>query len=395
MDIIKEPKIDWLSKSKFFVAASLLLIIAGISSIISKGGLRMGVDFVGGTLVHIRFKDEPVLDRIRGALEEGGLQAEGVTRFDELSKNEVQIRLGRVKSEETGDLILESSSISQILRLEYDSESEGMGKLDLNNVSRTALSDRLQQLDPEGLQEEEIVKNTEARYDEIASLIVNARTRVGVFRDYSELQETGLGENVVQMIKESSYLGNFVVLSVESVGPKVGREMQERARSAILFSLIGILGYIWFRFKFVHGLAAIAALFHDVLITVGALSLTNREVTLTVVAALLTLVGYSINDTIVVFDRLRENEVRMRRSSFVDRMNASINQTLNRTVITSGSTFVALLALYLMGGPVLNSFSFALVIGIIVGTYSSIGVASPIVAGYRRYRESGQKLSPS
>ena len=137
-----------------------------------------------------------------------------------------------------------------------------------------------------------------------------------------------------------------------------------------------------------HGLAAIAALFHDVLITVGALSLTDRELTLTVVAALLTLVGYSINDTIVVFDRLRENEVRMRRSSFYDRINASINQILNRTIMTSGSTFVALLALFLLGGPVLNSFSFALVIGIIVGTYSSIGVASPIVSGWHKFRES-------
>ena len=202
------------------------------------------------------------------------------------------------------------------------------------------------------------------------------------------MSEAGLGPDAVKAIEENSYLGNFVVLSVESVGPKVGQEMQERAWNAVFFSLLGILAYITIRFKFVHGLAAIAALFHDVLITVGALSLTDRELTLTVVAALLTLVGYSINDTIVVFDRLRENEVRMRRSSFYDRINASINQILNRTIMTSGSTFVALLALFLLGGPVLNSFSFALVIGIIVGTYSSIGVASPIVSGWHKFRES-------
>ena len=222
----------------------------------------------------------------------------------------------------------------------------------------------------------------------MASRIVDLRTGVGLFRDYTELSQAGLGPDAVKAIEGNSYLGNFVVLSVESVGPKVGQEMQERAWNAVFFSLLGILAYITIRFKFVHGLAAIAALFHDVLITVGALSLTDRELTLTVVAALLTLVGYSINDTIVVFDRLRENEVRMRRSSLYDRINASINQILNRTIMTSGSTFIALLALFLLGGPVLNSFSFALVVGIIVGTYSSIGVASPIVSGWYKFRES-------
>lgn len=388
MDIVKEPKIDWLSKRWLFLGASLLLILAGMASIVTKGGLKMGVDFVGGTLVYARFKEEPSLDRIRGALAEGGLRAEGVTRFDDPSKNEVQIRLARIESEETADLILESDNIAQALRQEYDSDSQGEGRVDLNNVPRSVLSTRLQEWDPEGLREDSSVTDLSAHYQEVASRIVDLRTGVGLFGDYSELSEAGLGPDTVKAIEENSYLGNFVVLSVESVGPKVGQEMQERAWNAVFFSLLGILAYITIRFKFVHGLAAIAALFHDVLITVGALSLTDRELTLTVVAALLTLVGYSINDTIVVFDRLRENEVRMRRSNFYDRINASINQILNRTIMTSGSTFVALLALFLLGGPVLNSFSFALVIGIIVGTYSSIGVASPIVSGWHKFRES-------
>ncbi len=388
MDIVKEPKIDWLGKRRLFLGASLLLILAGMASIVTKGGLKMGVDFVGGTLVYARFKGEPSLDRIRGALAEGGLRAEGVTRFDDPSKNEVQIRLARIESEESADLISESENISLALRQEYDSDSEGTGGVDLNNVPRSVLSTRLQEWDPEGLQEDPSVTDPSAHYQEVASRIVDLRTGVGLFRDYSELSQAGLDPDALKAIEENSYLGNFVVLSVESVGPKVGQEMQERAWNAVFFSLLGILAYITIRFKFVHGVAAIAALFHDVLITVGALSLTDRELTLTVVAALLTLVGYSINDTIVVFDRLRENEVRMRRSSLYDRINASINQILNRTIMTSGSTFVALLALFLLGGPALNSFSFALVVGIIVGTYSSIGVASPIVSGWYKFRES-------
>lgn len=386
MDIVKEPKIDWLGKRWLFLGMSLLLILAGLASIVTKGGLKMGVDFVGGTLVYARFKEEPSLDRIRGALAEGGLRAEGVTRFDDPSRNEVQIRLARIESEETSDLILESDNIAQALRQEYDSVSQG--RVDLNNVPRSELSTRLQEWNPERLQEDSSATGLSAHYQEVASTIIDLRTSVGLFGDYSELSEAGLGPDTIKAIEENSYLGNFVVLSVESVGPKVGQEMQERAWNAVFFSLLGILAYITIRFKFVHGLAAIAALFHDVLITVGALSLTDRELTLTVVAALLTLVGYSINDTIVVFDRLRENEVRMRRSSFYERINASINQILNRTIMTSGSTFVALLALFLLGGPVLNSFSFALVIGIIVGTYSSIGVASPIVSGWHKFRES-------
>lgn len=389
MDIVKQPKIDWLSKRRFFLAASFLLILAGVVSMVMKGGLKMGVDFVGGTLVYARFKEEPSLDRIRGALSEGGLRADGVTRFDDLAKNEVQIRLARIESE-SADLIAESDNIFQALRQEYDSDAEATGKVDLNNVPRSVLSTRLHEWDPEGLKDDPSVTDLVTHYQEAASRIVDLRTSVGLFRSYSELSQADLGPEAVKTIEENSYLGNFVVLSVESVGPKVGREMQERARNAVFFSLAGILAYITIRFKFVHGVAAIAALFHDVLITVGALSLTDRELTLTVVAALLTLVGYSINDTIVVFDRLRENEVRMRRSSFYDRVNASINQILNRTIMTSGSTFVALAALFLLGGPVLNSFSFALVIGIIVGTYSSIGVASPIVSGWHKFRESRQ-----
>ncbi len=187
------------------------------------------------------------------------------------------------------------------------------------------------------------------------------------------------------------YLGTFTILSVESVGPKVGSEMRDRAQNAIIFSLLGMLIYIAFRFRPIYGIAAIIALFHDVFLTLGLFALTGREISLTVVAALLTLVGYSINDTIVVFDRVRENLKLMRRADFATIINTSINQTLNRTIMTSGMTFLAVFSLYMLGGEALNGFSFALVMGILIGTYSSIAIASPIVFWWQMLMEKRKK----
>ena len=206
-----------------------------------------------------------------------------------------------------------------------------------------------------------------------------------MIQDFSELNQLGLPTVVTATLSEESYLGSFTVISVESVGPKVGQELRTRARDAIVFSLLGMLIYIAIRFWPIYGFAALVALFHDVFITVGFFSITDREISLTVVAALLTLVGYSINDTIVVFDRIRENLKLMRRSDLTTIINTSINQTLNRTIMTSGMTFLAVFSLYLFGGQVLRGFSFALVVGIIVGTYSSIAIASPIVLWWQTY----------
>jgi preprotein translocase subunit SecF len=157
-----------------------------------------------------------------------------------------------------------------------------------------------------------------------------------------------------------------------------------------------MLVYLWFRFEMIYGVAAVVACFHDTLITVGAFSLTNNDITLTVIAAILTLVGYSMNDTIVVFDRIRENVKMMRRETLSEIVNRSINQTLSRTILTSGLTFLTVLSLYLFGGEVLHGFSLALVIGILIGTYSSIAVAAPMLVAYQDWRagRSGRKPMP-
>ncbi len=166
-------------------------------------------------------------------------------------------------------------------------------------------------------------------------------------------------------------------VNVDVVGPTVGHQLEKQATLATLYSMAGMLIYLWFRFQLIYGVAAVVACFHDTLITVGAFALTGREISLTVIAAILTLVGYSMNDTIVVFDRIRENLRLSRREPLPDLVNRSINQTLSRTVLTSGLTFLTVLSLFIFGGQVLNGFSFALVVGILIGTYSSIAVAAP------------------
>jgi preprotein translocase subunit SecF len=185
---------------------------------------------------------------------------------------------------------------------------------------------------------------------------------------------------------------SFEIGIVSVVGPTVGHQLEKQATLATLYSLMGMLVYLWFRFQLIYGVAAVVACFHDTLITLGAFALLDSfgvkglEISLTVIAAILTLVGYSMNDTIVVFDRIRENLRLSRRESLPDVVNRSINQTLSRTVLTSGLTFLTVLSLLVFGGPVLRGFSFALVVGILIGTYSSIAVAAPMLVAWQQWR---------
>jgi preprotein translocase subunit SecF len=226
-------------------------------------------------------------------------------------------------------------------------------------------------------------------YDRVARQIMDYRNKNagGVLKSIDELKGV-VSPAVVDSLKQDFYTSDFGVKGADIVGPQVGDQLKRQAWLAVIFSLIGMLVYLWFRFELIYGVAAVVAVFHDTLITVGAFSLTNKEISLTVIAAILTLVGYSMNDTIVVFDRIRENIKLMRRESLAEIVNRSINQTLSRTILTSGLTFLTVLSLYLFGGEVLNGFSFALVIGILIGTYSSIAVAAPMLVAYQDWRTS-------
>ncbi len=202
------------------------------------------------------------------------------------------------------------------------------------------------------------------------------------------------GRQQIVSALHSHYAGNPFDdsgVKVDVVGPTVGRQLEKQAGLATLYSLLGMLVYLWFRFQLIYGVAAVVACFHDTLITVGFFALTGQEISLTVIAAILTLVGYSMNDTIVVFDRIRENLRLSRRESLPDVVNRSINQTLSRTVLTSGLTFLTVLSLYVFGGQVLRGFSFALVVGILIGTYSSIAIAAPMLVAWQDWRGGGGK----
>jgi preprotein translocase subunit SecF len=199
------------------------------------------------------------------------------------------------------------------------------------------------------------------------------------------------GRQQVESALQARFGGAFTIRNVQVVGPTVGRQLQKKAVFATLYSLAGMLVYLWFRFQLIYGVAAVVACFHDTLITVGFFALTGQEISLTVIAAILTLIGYSMNDTIVVFDRIRENLRLSRRESLPDVVNRSINQTLSRTVLTSGLTFLTVLSLYIFGGQVLRGFSFALVVGILIGTYSSIAIAAPMLVAWQEWRTSRGK----
>ena len=197
-----------------------------------------------------------------------------------------------------------------------------------------------------------------------------------------ENEDATVGRETVTKALNTAFAGKFRIDSSESVSAKVGAELRTKAVTATLYALAGILVYIAFRFEWIYGAAAVFAVFHDALVTLGFFSLFNYEINLTVIAALLTLVGYSVNDTIVIFDRVRENLKVRRRDDLETILNDSINQTFSRTILTSVLTFLTVMALFLFGGEIINNFAFAMVVGIIIGSYSSVAVAAPLVLIY-------------
>ena len=261
-------------------------------------------------------------------------------------------------------------------------------KLDLNNSSTLTITNYLLEKDPLHLS-----ADANPRYTAIAQAIVSERDKVksGVLGSIDDLKGV-VDPAVVGSLNGGFFVSDFGIRNVEIVGPQVGGQLRKQAILATLYSLAGMLVYLALRFEWIYGVAAVLTVFHDTLITVGAFSLLNREISLTVIAAILTLIGYSNNDTIVVFDRIRENIKLLRRDKLSDIVNKSINQTLSRTILTAGLTFLTVLALFLFGGEVLRGFSLALVIGILIGTYSSIAIAAPILVAYQDWRaERGQK----
>ena len=383
MEFFRNPNIDFLGKKWYFLAFSLVFSVAGVLSMLFWHGIPLGVDFRGGTLVRVRFAHAPNNDAIRAALDKVGLHNAKIQGYGPAGDDEVLIDLAE---QETSEAALDQGKAQIIGALEATGQA---GKQDLNNSSSLTIKSYLLEKDPLHLG-----TDADAKYTAVAQAIVGYRDKVkgGVLGSLDQLKGA-VDAAVVAALQDGFYLSDFGVRDVAIVGPQVGKQLQTQAKLAVLYSLAGMLVYLGVRFEWIYGVAAVVTVFHDTLITVGAFSLTNKPISLTVVAAILTLVGYSNNDTIVVFDRIRENIKLMRRERLADIVNKSINQTLSRTILTAGLTFLTVLALYLFGGEVLHGFSFALVIGILIGTYSSIAIAAPILVAYQDWR-SGRGKRP-
>jgi preprotein translocase subunit SecF len=380
MEIFKNTNFDFLGKKWPFIGLSLVLTAAGLVSLMSKGGPKYGIDFQGGANVYVRFSQEPPVDKIRSALSQrikGEISVQQVTTGPE-------VLIGsEIKSEQ--ELNANRQAIIDTLHANF---ANTQGKLDLNNANERDLVERLR----EPLTKANIFLS-DPQLEDLGKAIHGYRTsHGGIVKAYDELARLpGVTPQILDILKQETALAPFTILSTEVVGPKIGADLRRQAILATLYALGGMLVYIAFRFETIYGVAAVIAVFHDTIITVGLFSLFNKDISLTVVAALLTLVGYSMNDTIVVFDRIRENLKIMRREKFEGLVNISINQTLSRTILTSGLTFLTAVSLWIFGGQVLNGFSFALVVGIIVGTYSSIFIASPILVFWQGFVDARKK----
>jgi len=381
VEFFRNPNIDFLGKKWYFLAFSLVFSLAGVFSMLFWHGIPWGVDFRGGTLVYVKFSHPPNDNAVRTAVDRAGLHNFRLQALGDRGSNELLIDLS---VQETNEQELERGKDRIIAALETNAPA---GKEDLNNASFLKIKTFLMDKDPLHLG-----SDADPKYTAAARAIADFRkTQHGVLLSMDQLKGV-VDPAVVGSLQDGFFLSDFGVYETEIVGPQVGGQLRRQALMATIYSLAGMLVYLGFRFEWIYGVAAVVTVFHDTLITVGAFSLTKTDISLTVIAAILTLIGYSNNDTIVVFDRIRENIKLMRREKLSDIVNRSINQTLSRTILTAGLTFLTVLALYLFGGEVLHGFSLALVIGILIGTYSSIAIAAPILVAYQDWRiEKGKR----
>ncbi|HMF58712.1 MAG TPA: protein translocase subunit SecF [Pyrinomonadaceae bacterium] len=360
VQFFKDVRIDWLANRKGFIAVSILLMLIGLVSAVVRqavpGGseaFNMGVDFKGGTVVTVKFKQRPSPEAVHAAVSAQGIR-DAVIQPDTSKPDEMLVKIPRQDNgqqqqtsapPQTNNQPAQSNSQPQQPNPQPGGTGQTQAQVD---VGRVKVRQALNTFGPEAQEGKELRDDPNAAYK---------------------------------------------IVGTDAVGAIAGAQLRNQAIAVTLAALVGILMYIAFRFEWTYGAAAVIAVFHDVLVTLGFFSLFQLEINLTVIAALLTLVGFSVNDTIVVFDRIRENLRLHRRDSLYKVTNDSINQTLSRTVITSGLVFLSVLALVLFGGEVLRGFSLALLIGIVFGTYSSVAIASPIMVWWQQRLDTSGRVS--
>jgi preprotein translocase subunit SecF len=377
MQLFKTPSIRFLKYKYVALVITGLIVLSGVLNITVFKGLKLGVDFGEGTLLRIMLKAPTTEGHIRDLLETVGLGKSQVQKVGGTGQ-EFQIRALESAGEKSADQDqLEAhealaDKIIAALRGGEGAAERTRGLVDLNTIDEKSLTALLESAFP-------------GSGPEAAQRILSYRTQTGIITDFKILDGLGLKPDIQAFLKDKTYLGDMTVLSRETVGPQVGSDLRRKAVQATIWSLVGMLIYIALRFKLEYGVAAIFTLFQDVLITMTAYSFTNREINLPIIAGILTIVGFSINDTIVIFDRVRENQKLMRGKTLEDVMNAAINQCLGRTIITSGTVFLTVLALFLFGGEVINDFAFLMLVGTIEGVYSTVYLSCPVVLFWQRW----------
>lgn len=377
MQIFKKPNFNFMKYKYIALGFSAIIIIIGLLNISFGKGLTSGIDFAGGTLVRIKLSEPMPVSNIRQALAIADL---GTSKIQAVGKTQTEYMIRTMQATEDEQLQQDieaheimGQKVVDVLRGEDEKAAIDSGKIDLNSVDEGGLSRMIATDFPD-------------EAEDSARRIFAFRVANGIITSYEQIeQEIGISSDIIRSLQTKTILSRLAVLSRESVGPQVGFDLRRKATQATVWALFGMLIYIGIRFKFAYGVAAILTLTHDILVTIGIFSLTNREINLPVIAAILTIVGYSLNDTIVIFVRVRDNLKILRKKEFGELLDTSINQTLSRTVITSGTTFVTVASLFFFGGEVLNDFAFTMMIGVIVGTYSSIYQSCSILFFWKKF----------
>jgi preprotein translocase subunit SecF len=375
MQLFKTPHINFMKYRFVALAFTCVFILAGLLNVLFGKGLKLGVDFGGGTLIRVVFKSPTPISEVRSELSRAGL-GESVIQESGQPKREYMIRTMQVLSTKEAQQELEAHAkladkVIEALKGDDGKAETAQGLKDLNNIDFASLSALLKPAFTD-------------RAEELARKVIDYRTNKtpgsGIIEDYDKLSKDNVvPPDVIKELQAKTFLGKLTVVSKETVGPQAGADLRRKATLATVWALIGMLVYIGFRFKLEYGVSAIVTLTQDVLMALSVYSFTNREINLPIIAALLTIVGYSINDTVVVFDRVRENLKIMRKDAFEAILNRSINQSLGRTIITTGTVFLAVLSLFLFGGKSINDFAFIMLFGSIEGVYSTIYLSCPVV----------------
>lgn len=370
MYLFKEvPNIKFINKRYYAFALSGLIILAGLVMFFTRG-FNMGIDFSGGTMIEVSFLKPTSIPQVRSILNKINLGDAQITRIGSENKFFIKTLASLKKLNLKNAVKIEAVEEYEIVAREIrsgmldaaETDQVAAGKIDLNNTAEGEIARFLRD---KGLGDEDAQAS--------AKIIIDLRkSKTGVIDDFSALEKAGIKHRIMTVLRANTFLSKFTFLSVEFVGPQVGQDLRRKAALACIWALIGMLVYIAFRFKFLYGLSGVLTLFHDVLVSLSFILFFNIEMSLQVVAAILTIVGYSINDTIVVFDRLRDNLKIMKKDDLEAILDKSLNQTLSRSIFTSLTVFLTVMSLYLFGGEVIRPFAFTMLVGVIAGSYSTI-----------------------